>query len=264
MHSYAKKSFGQHFLTNEPLAGRIADALNSFGEIKNVLEVGPGRGMLSKYLIRKYPNLTMVDADKDMIELLRQDELYSSAQILFSDFLKLDLRNLFAGEPLYIIGNFPYNISSQIVIKMIENRDIVPGLVGMFQKEMAERIAHEPGSKEYGAISVLTQAYYQVEYLFTVKEGNFNPPPKVKSAVLRCVRRPDPHLDCDEHLFRTIVKACFNFKRKMIRNALKPWLSPEILKDPYYEQRPEQLSVSEFVKITQSVQSNAPLKIDPR
>ena len=250
---FAKKSYGQHFLTNESIAEKIANALSHFHAVENLLEVGPGRGMLSKYLVRQYPTMTMVDADQDMINILKQDALYKNCQLILNDFLRMDLIEHFFNKPLYIIGNFPYNISSQIVFKMIDNREFVPGMVGMFQKEMAARIAHAPGSKEYGVISVLTQAYYDVEYLFTVNEGNFNPPPKVKSGVLRFTRKEKLHLDCNEVLFKSIVKNCFLQKRKMIRNTLKALLPIEILQDPFYDLRPEQLSVQNYVDITRRV-----------
>ena len=251
--TYAKKSYGQHFLTNESIAERITTALAPFGPIDHLLEVGPGKGMLSKYLIEAFPTLIMVEADQDMVDFLKADTKFGTAQLVKEDFLKLDLLALNGSRPLYIIGNFPYNISSQIVFKMIDHRELIPGMVGMFQKEMAERIAHAPGSREYGVISVLTQAYYDVEYLFTVKEGNFSPPPKVKSAVLRFTRKSTLHLDCNESLFKSIVKSCFLQKRKMIRNSLKSHLSADILKDPLYDKRPEQLAVSEFVTITNLV-----------
>jgi 16S rRNA (adenine1518-N6/adenine1519-N6)-dimethyltransferase len=250
---FAKKSYGQHFLTSESIASHIADALQPLPPVNHILEVGPGRGMLSKYLVAKYPGMTMVEADPDMIEVLRKDRLYDQCSLLQDDFLKLNLRTLFGGSPLLIIGNFPYNISSQIVFKMIDHRDLIPGMVGMFQKEVGERIAHDPGSKIYGVISVLTQAYYKVEYLFTVSEDNFKPAPKVKSAVLRFTRKPELHLGCDEVLFKTIVKACFLQRRKMIRNTLKVWLTTDTLLDSFFDLRPEQLSVQDFVRITQLV-----------
>lgn len=254
----AKKSFGQHFLTNESIARSIVDALAGFEPIGHLLEIGPGRGMLSKYLAEKYQGLALVEADLDMVRLLAADPRYAACRLIHSDFLKLDLNNLFGGEPLVIIGNFPYNISSQIVIKMIDHRDLVTGMVGMFQKEMAQRIAHKPGSREYGVISVLTQAYYEVDYLFTVNEGNFSPPPKVKSAVLRFTRKPEFHLDCDERLFRTVVKSCFLQKRKMIRNSLKTRLSPDILADSFFDLRPEQLSVQDYVGIVKKIEAISP------
>jgi 16S rRNA (adenine1518-N6/adenine1519-N6)-dimethyltransferase len=248
--AFAKKSYGQHFLTNESIAERIALALNEFGAINHVLEVGPGRGMLSKYLVSRHTSLALVDADQDMIDHLRRNPLFDKTRLISGDFLKLDLKGVFNQESFYIIGNFPYNISSQIVFKMIDNRSLVPGMVGMFQKEMAQRIAHAPGSKEYGVISVLTQAYYDVEYLFTVNEGNFNPPPKVKSGVIRFKRKPNVHLECNEVLFKSIVKACFLQKRKMIRNSLKSLLPADILEDTFYDKRPEQLSVEDYITIT--------------
>lgn len=248
--TYAKKSFGQHFLTNESIAEKIADALQPFGQIDSLVEVGPGKGMLTKYLLGKYRNLFLVEADEDMVEILKQNSKFNEANIITEDYLHLDLNNLSKGSPIYIIGNFPYNISSQIVIKMIDNKEIIPGMVGMFQKEMAERIAHAPGSKEYGVISVLTQAYYDVEYLFTVKEGNFNPPPKVKSGVLRFTRKEKLKLDCDEVAFKKIIKSCFLQKRKMIRNSLKQFLPIDKLQDKFFDKRPEELSVDDFVMIT--------------
>lgn len=251
--AYAKKSYGQHFLTNEAIAEKIANGLDVFKDIGHLLEVGPGRGMLSKYLVSQHTSLALIDADKDMISVLQQDPLYTGCQLIHHDFLKLDLTELFGNELLYIIGNFPYNISSQIVFKMIDNREIIPGMVGMFQKEMASRIAHAPGSREYGVISVLTQAYYDVEYLFTVNEGNFNPPPKVKSGVLRFTRRPEYHLDCNEVLFKSLVKTCFLQKRKMIRNSLKGLIPVETLQKPFFDQRPEQLRVEDYVLITRQV-----------
>jgi 16S rRNA (adenine1518-N6/adenine1519-N6)-dimethyltransferase len=251
--AYAKKSYGQHFLTNEAVAEKIAHGLHGFDDIRHLLEVGPGRGMLSKYLVHHYTSLALIDADKDMIAILQQDPLYERCQLIHNDFLRLDLATLFGNEPLYIIGNFPYNISSQIVFKMLDNRETVPGMVGMFQKEMALRIAHSPGSREYGVISVLTQAYYDVEYLFTVNEGNFNPPPKVKSGVLRFKRKPVLHLDCNEVLFKSLVKTCFLQKRKMIRNSLKGLLPIETLQESFFDQRPEQLRVEDYVFITRLV-----------
>ncbi len=247
---FAKKSFGQHFLINEFLAHRISESLAPYPQYKQVLEVGPGRGMLSKYLVTRYPDLTMVDADRDMIDVLKKDPRFATCRLVLQDFLKLDLKALFHGQPLLIIGNFPYNISSQIVFKMLEYREYVPAMVGMFQKEMAERIAHAPGSRAYGVISVLTQAYFDVEYLFSIHQSDFNPPPKVKSGVLRFTRKAKLHLDCDEDLFKIITKTCFLQKRKMIRNSLKTWLSPETLQDIFFDKRPEQLAVVDFVKIT--------------
>ena len=257
--TYAKKSFGQHFLTNESIAEKIAEALNSFNQINTLLEIGPGKGMLTKYLTGKYANLYLVEADRDMIEILRRDANFDQVHIIAEDYLRVGLWKISNGNPIFIIGNFPYNISSQIVIKMIDHRDIIPGMVGMFQKEMAERIAHAPGSREYGVISVLTQAYYDVEYLFTVKEGNFNPPPKVKSGVLRFTRKEKWKLDCDEIEFKRVIKSCFLQKRKMIRNSLKPFLSVDQLQNSFFDKRPEELAVDDFVRITNMVNRDANL-----
>lgn len=251
----AKKSYGQHFLTNESIASRIAAALDVFEPLDHLLEVGPGTGMLTKYLIAKHPHCTLVDADRDMIRILQDDPRFATCKLIEADFLKLDFKSIFNLQPVFIIGNFPYNISSQIVFKMIDNREMIPGMIGMFQKEMASRIAHAPGSREYGVISVLTQAYYTVDYLFTISEHNFSPPPKVKSGVLRFTRKPRLHLDCDEERFKMVVKTCFQQKRKMVRNSLKTLLPADQLTDPFFDQRPEQLSVDDYVRITQKLNS---------
>lgn len=254
----AKKSFGQHFLTNEGIAQKIAQALEVFEPLQHLLEVGPGTGMLTKYLIGRHPDCTLVDADRDMIRTLKADPRFNTCTLIEADFLKLDLNAVFNRQPVFIIGNFPYNISSQIVFKMIEYREIIPGMIGMFQKEMAARIAHAPGSRAYGVISVLTQAYYTVEYLFTVGENNFNPPPKVKSGVLRFTRKPILYLECDEDKFRMVVKTCFQQKRKMIRNSLKTLIPAPQLADPFFDRRPEQLSVEDYVWITRKLNAGGP------
>lgn len=246
----AKKSYGQHFLTNENVAEKIAAVLDVFEPLKHLLEIGPGTGMLTKYLVIKHPDCTLVDADRDMIQILTGDPRFQSCRLIQADFLKLDLKVLFNLEPFFIIGNFPYNISSQIVFKMIEYREVIPGMIGMFQKEMAARIAHAPGSREYGVISVLTQAYYRVDYLFTIGENNFNPPPKVKSGVLKFTRKEILHLPCDEEKFKMVVKTCFQQKRKMVRNSLKTLMAADLLVDVFFNQRPEDLSVDDYVRIT--------------
>lgn len=250
----AKKSFGQHFLTNEDIARRIADSLVLEGEPTNVLEVGPGKGMLTKYLLEKDFSLKCVEADTDMVDYLDANYPALHDKIISKDFLKLDLSTVFDGQPFCIIGNFPYNISSQIVFKMVEFRHIVPQLVGMFQKEMAERIIAKPGGKDYGVISVLTQAFYEGKYLFSVGNRNFNPPPKVLSGVIRLVRKDDA-LGCDEVQFRKVVKQAFSQRRKMLRNTLKPFLEqrPDILEEAFFTQRPEVLSVKEFVDLTNRI-----------
>ncbi|MCC6727422.1 MAG: 16S rRNA (adenine(1518)-N(6)/adenine(1519)-N(6))-dimethyltransferase RsmA [Saprospiraceae bacterium] len=255
----AKKSFGQHFLTNEDIARRIADSLQLADGPSNVLEVGPGKGMLTKYLLEKDFSLKCVEADSDMVDYLNANYPALHGKIISEDFLKLDLESVFAngvgeGQPFYIIGNFPYNISSQIVFKMVEYRSIVPQLVGMFQKEMAERIIAPPGGKDYGVISVLTQAFYDGKYLFSVGNRNFSPPPKVLSGVIR-LRRKEEALGCDEALFRKVVKQAFGQRRKMLRNTLKPFFEqkPGVLEEPFFTQRPEVLTVGEFVALTNRI-----------
>lgn len=244
----AKKSFGQHFLKNEAIAERIARGFSQ--PYERVLEVGPGRGVLTKYLLEQVENLIVVEADRDMVLYLGKHYPELKEGIVHADFLKLRLDLIFQEQSFGLIGNFPYNISSQIVFKMLEYRTYVPELVGMFQKEMAERIISSPGSKTYGVISVLTQAYYEGEYLFSVDREQFIPPPKVESAVIR-LKRKDAELDCDPRLFRTIVKRAFSQRRKMLRNTLKGLLNEQILKeDSFFQQRPEKLSVADFVALT--------------
>ena len=277
----AKKSYGQHFLTNEDIARRIADALTVQGEhptepeqngpLVNVVEVGPGKGFLTKYLLEKKIELLVVEADHDMVNYLHANYLQLHGKVIAADFLKLDFNTVFPGShaysssndaqatksPFSIIGNFPYNISSQIVFKMIDHRERIPELVGMFQKEMAERIIATPGSKDYGIISVLTQAYYSGEYLFSVGNQYFDPPPKVQSGVIRLTRRDAP-IDYDEKLFKQVVKQAFSQRRKMLRNTLKPFFDNEMLmQDPYFTKRPETLSVEEFVELAKRVSTSS-------
>ncbi|MEL7021019.1 MAG: 16S rRNA (adenine(1518)-N(6)/adenine(1519)-N(6))-dimethyltransferase RsmA [Bacteroidota bacterium] len=247
----AKKSYGQHFLTNEVISERIADSLLRTADYDKVLEVGPGQGMLTKYLLQKDYELLVVEADRDMVTHLEKHYAQLRERIIPADFLKVNLYDFFGTSSFAIIGNFPYNISSQIVFKTIEYRAQVPEMVGMFQREMAERVAAKEGSKTYGVISVLTQAFYDVEYLFTVKAGNFNPPPKVQSAVIRLTRKEQQELGCDHKVFRRVVKQAFNQRRKMLRNTLKPiFKDSPLMDDPFLQQRPEQLSVSDFVQLT--------------
>lgn len=249
----AKKSYGQHFLNNENTAKRIAYFLERKEGIKNVLEIGPGKGMLTKYLIEQDINLKVVEADRDMVNYLEKH--YPGLQITMLDFLKLNLYKVFDGEPFYITGNYPYNISSQIVFKMINSYELVPEMVGMFQKEMADRIIAPPGSKTYGVISVLTQAYYKGEMLMKLAPGSFSPPPKVNSAVIRLTREGVPELNCDHRLFRQIVKASFNQRRKMLRNTLKSFVKDKtVLNEEMFQERPEQLSVVDFEALTNKIQ----------
>ena len=245
----AKKSFGQHFLTSEQIAQRIANGLQKTADYDKVLEVGPGKGILTKFLLEKPFGLVAVEADEDMVAYLRQFFPQLDGKIVAADFLKLRLEEVMGNGPFALIGNFPYNISSQILIKMLEYRQQIPEMVGMFQREMAERVIAAPGSKTYGVISVLVQAYYKGEYLFTVKQGSFNPPPKVQSGVIRLTRKEENGLGCDEKLFRMVVKQSFNQRRKMLRNTLKGLLSDDILKGDFYQQRPEMLTVADFVQL---------------
>jgi 16S rRNA (adenine1518-N6/adenine1519-N6)-dimethyltransferase len=247
----AKKSFGQHFLVNEHIAEKIANGLIKSEGIRNVLEIGPGKGVLTKYLAKHVTHLKVVEADQDMVEFLTRNKIIDPDQIIFLDFLKLNLSKVFDGEQFYLIGNYPYNISSQILFKMINSKELVPEMVGMFQKEVADRVVAPPGSKTYGVISVLVQAHYEGKTIIDVAPTCFSPPPKVNSSVIRLVRKENYTLPCDERLFRTVVKTSFNSRRKMLRNTLKPLVhDPAMLEDPFFTQRPEQLSVQDFVDIS--------------
>jgi hypothetical protein len=248
----AKKHLGQHFLKDLNIAQKIADTL-SLANYKKVVEIGAGMGVLTQFLLKKDTEVYVVEIDKESVVYLEAHYPELRGKIIADDFLKYDIAG-FLREPFAIIGNFPYNISTQIVFKLLELRDYVPEFSGMFQKEVAERICEHEGSKTYGILSVLVQAFYEVTYLFTVSEGVFNPPPKVKSGVLRLVRKPDYHLDCDEALFFTIVKTAFNQRRKTLRNSLKPLLTNESLKkNSIFDKRPEQLPWQDFVFITKEI-----------
>ncbi|WP_438989505.1 16S rRNA (adenine(1518)-N(6)/adenine(1519)-N(6))-dimethyltransferase RsmA [Polaribacter sp.] len=261
----AKKHLGQHFLKDESIAKDIADALTENG-YNNVLEIGPGMGVLTKYLLQKTPKVTVMELDRESVTFLKDvfpveqlniDTSTEKFKIIEGDFLKQNLQSIFTDQQVAIIGNFPYNISSQIVFKAIENRAFVPELSGMFQKEVAKRIAEKEGSKVYGILSVLTQAFYDVEYLFTVPPTVFNPPPKVDSGVIRCIRKENYTLPVDEKLFFRVVKTAFNQRRKMLRSSLKSFqLSDSLKEDPIFAKRPEQLSVSAFILLTQKIAEN--------
>ncbi len=247
----AKKSYGQHFLNNEDISSRIADSLTENGAFKKVLEIGPGKGMLTKYLLEKPYELLVVEADRDMVQYLNQHYPQLKEQIIPADFLKVPLEEFFPDESFGLIGNFPYNISSQILFKMLDYKEQIPEMVGMFQKEVAERVVADPGSKVYGVISVLIQAWYEGEYLFTVDKSNFTPPPQVQSGVIRLKRKDKKELGCDEKLFKSIVKQTFSQRRKMLRNTMKSFLKGNpILEDPFFTKRPEKVSVEEFVQLT--------------
>jgi len=247
----AKKHLGQHFLRDESIAENIAKALPN--KVSNVLEIGPGMGVLTKYLLQN-PNflLKVVEIDTESVAYLHQK--YPELTVISDDFLKMDLDHLFNGN-FSVIGNFPYNISSQILFKVLENRNAVPCLVGMFQKEVAERIASKSGNKTYGILSVLLQAFYDIEYLFTVHEHVFSPPPKVKSAVIRLTRNSRQHLNCDETMFFKVVKTAFNQRRKTLRNALSVMIDKKLLTDPIFDKRAEQLTVEDFERITSNFSS---------
>lgn len=249
----AKKYLGQHFLKDETIAKRIADSLS--GDVRCVLEIGPGMGVLTKYLLQRDDiDFKAVEIDSESVAYLGSH--YPQLKVVEADFLRLDLADLLpqGTDSMAVIGNFPYNISSQILFKVYDNRSMVPEVVGMFQKEVAERIAAKPGSKVYGILSVLLSAFYDIEYLFTVSEDVFSPPPKVKSAVVRLRRNGVAHLDCDEQLFARVVKAGFNQRRKTMRNALKATnASTESLPEALLLKRAEQLSVADFVLITQEI-----------
>ena len=261
----AKKSLGQHFLTDLSIARQIADALivPSGPEKADVLEVGPGMGVLTQYLLhRPEIALKMVEIDRESVDYLLVNFPQVNGSLIEADFLKLRLENFFKGS-FRVIGNFPYNISSQIFFRILDYKESVPEVVCMIQKEVAERIAEKPGTKTYGILSVLLQAWYDIEYLFTVGEGAFNPPPKVKSAVIRLTRNGRTGLGCDESLFRTVVKTSFNQRRKTMRNSLKPLIAAKaeregwseeqyesFASDPVFALRPERLGVEDFIALT--------------
>ena len=252
----AKKHLGQHFLEDETIAEQIADSLSLSG-YKNVLEIGPGMGVLTKYLLKKATTTYVIEIDTESVEYLQANYLNLAPRIIEKDFLKYDLNEVFKGEPLAIIGNFPYNISTQIVFKTLAMRNQIPEFSGMFQKEVAQRICSKEGSKIYGILSVLTQAFYDAEYLFTVPPSVFNPPPKVDSGVLRLTRKENYSLPCDEALFFKVVKAGFQQRRKTLRNSLKTFnLSDNLKANLIFGKRPEQLSVLEFIELTTLIQND--------
>lgn len=248
----AKKFLGQHFLTDERIAERIVESLST--ATNHVLEIGPGMGVLTKYLIKKDElDFHVVEIDRESVAYLHNH--YPTLDVIEGDFLQYDLTSLFH-DTFSIIGNFPYNISSQILFKVFDNRDRVSEVVGMFQKEVAERVAAGPGSKTYGILSVLLSAFYNTEYLFTVNENVFNPPPKVKSAVIRLRRNDVKSLECDEKLFVQVVKAGFNQRRKTLRNALRQLNLPlDRISEETLAKRAEQLSVAQFIEITKTIES---------
>ncbi|WP_459187864.1 16S rRNA (adenine(1518)-N(6)/adenine(1519)-N(6))-dimethyltransferase RsmA [Parabacteroides sp. APC149_11_2_Y6] len=245
-----KKALGQHFLKDLQIAKRIADTLSDYKNLP-ILEIGPGMGVLTQFLLEANHDLTVVELDLESVAYLEQNFPALDGKILAEDFLRLDLSKLFAGQ-FCVIGNYPYNISSQIFFKVLDYKEHIPCCSGMIQKEVAERLAAGPGSKTYGILSVLLQAWYDIEYLFTVSETVFNPPPKVKSAVIRMTRNNRTELGCDQSLFKTVVKTSFNQRRKTLRNSMKPILGKDCpdYALPVFDKRPEQLSVEQFIELT--------------
>lgn len=250
-----KKFLGQHFLKDLQVAQDIANTVDACPELP-ILEVGPGMGVLTQFLMTKERPLKVVELDFESVAYLRENFPALGNNIIEQDFLKMDLAQLFEEKPFVLTGNYPYNISSQIFFKMLDYKDLIPCCTGMIQKEVAERMAAGPGSKTYGILSVLIQAWYRVEYLFTVHEHVFNPPPKVKSAVIRMTRNETQELGCNEKLFKQIVKTTFNQRRKTLRNSISPILDKTnpLMADPIFNKRPEQLSVQEFIDLTNRVE----------
>lgn len=261
----AKKHLGQHFLKDENIARKIGDTLTLKG-YQNVIEIGPGMGVLTKYILQKDLDVIAMDLDTESVEYLNTEFLSDHFELLKrkksfivieADFLKQDLDSLFKNKQFAITGNFPYNISSQIVFKTLEHRSSIPEFTGMFQKEVAQRICEKPGTKMYGILSVLTQAFYHAEYLFTVPPNVFNPPPKVDSGVLRLIRKQNTSLGCDEKLFFKVVKTAFGQRRKTLRNSLKTFqLTDETKQLQLLSKRPEQLGVDEFIELTTIIQES--------
>lgn len=254
-----KKNLGQHFLTDLSIARRIADTVDACPDIP-VLEIGPGMGVLTQYLVTKDREVKAVEIDSESVAYLHANFPKLRDNIIGDDFLRMDLNEIFAGHQFVLTGNYPYDISSQIFFKMLDYKDLIPCCTGMIQREVALRMASEPGNKAYGILSVLIQAWYDVEYLFTVDEHVFNPPPKVKSAVIRMTRNGVTDLGCDERLFKRIVKAVFNQRRKMLRVSLRQIFSgtpgrPEFYTNEVMTKRPEQLSVAQFVELTNMVEA---------
>ena len=252
-----KKNLGQHFLTDLSIAKRIADTVDACPDTP-VLEVGPGMGVMTQYLVEKPRPFKVVEIDRESVAYLNEHFPKLRENILGEDFLRMDLRQVFVGQQFVLTGNYPYDISSQIFFKMLDNRDLIPCCTGMIQHEVAVRMASQPGNKQYGILSVLIQAWYNVEYLFTVEPTVFNPPPKVMSAVIRMTRNEVRHLGCDEQLFKRVVKTVFNQRRKMLRVSLRQLLPPEsslfTLHSELLTRRPEQLSIPQFVELTNMVE----------
>ena len=253
-----KKNLGQHFLTDLSIAKRIADTVDEPYANLPVLEVGPGMGVMTQYLVEKPRPLKVVEIDRESVAYLNENFPKLRENILGADFLRMDLNEVFGGQQFVLTGNYPYDITSQIFFKMLDNRDLIPCCTGMIQHEVAVRMAAKPGNKQYGILSVLIQAWYNVEYLFTVEPSVFNPPPKVQSAVIRMTRNEVQHLGCDEQLFKRVVKTVFNQRRKMLRVSLKQLLTENALaviaQSPFATLRPEQLTIAQFVELTNMIE----------
>lgn len=270
-----KKQLGQHFLTDQDVARRIADTVDACPALP-ILEVGPGMGVLTQYLLPKGRPVKVVEIDTESVAYLKENMPQLGENILGDDFLRMPLDQVFGGQPFVLTGNYPYNISSQIFFRMLEYRDLIPCCTGMIQREVAQRMAAGPGSRTYGILTVLLQAWYSVEYLFTVDEHVFCPPPKVKSAVIRLTRNEVSSLPCNEVLFRRVVKTTFNQRRKTLRNNIRPLLAQidneqrekgmqpkdhtEWLAQELFQKRPEQLSVQDFISLTLSLQQECGLE----
>lgn len=247
----AKKHLGQHFLKDKGICEKIARQLTCHNDCYNVLEIGPGMGALTAFLFAdERLKVRLMEVDIESIDYLREHYPDHAEDVLFGDFLRVKPKEIFGEEPFCVVGNFPYNISSQILFKCLEHRNQIPEIMGMFQKEVAVRVAEKPGSKEYGILSVLLQAFYDIHYCFTVDEHVFIPPPKVKSGVIRCTRNNRENLGCDEKLFIQVVKMAFNQRRKTLRNSIKQLLSGTELPEKFTNQRPERLSVEDFIELT--------------
>jgi len=253
-----KKHLGQHFLKDQNTCRKIVDQYTNFKGANNVLEIGPGMGAITQYFLQlENIQLELMEVDRDSVAYLATNYPQLQGKIHEEDFLKTDLSTFFDGNPFAVVGNFPYNISSQILFKCIEYRNQIPEIMGMFQKEVAERVAEPPGSKKYGILSVLLQTYYDIEYCFTVNENVFDPPPKVKSGVIRCFRNQRMKLPVDEILYKRIIKATFNQRRKTVRNGLKMLMDVKMLPDhPLLKQRAEKLSVDDFIELTHLVENS--------
>lgn len=254
-----KKKLGQHFLTDLGVAKAIADTVDACPELP-VLEVGPGMGVMTQFLVDKPRPLKVVEIDRESVAWLNEHLPRLRDNIISGDFLRMDLNEVFGGQQFVLTGNYPYDISSQIFFKMLDNKDLIPCCTGMIQREVAQRMASQPNTKAYGILSVMIQAWYDVEYLFTVDEGVFNPPPKVKSAVIRMTRNETTSLGCNEQLFKRVVKTVFNQRRKMLRVSMRPLFADHTVSEGFFShdimtRRPEQLTIKEFVELTNMVEA---------